>query len=221
MSNRLLVLLSGGIDSAVALWLVRRERPADEVYTLTIDYHRRSRGEDECAARLAAKAGVSSHLKINLPFLKDLEDQPNKIVMGYRGVSLPSVFIPVRNLIFYSCAAHVAFSINANKIVLGHNRDDISRFPDVGPDFIKRFNRLLRESLPGYNLTLEAPLLSYSKREVARLALTLGVPLEDTWSCWGPGTIHCGLCVGCQSRRNIFRELGIEDHTPYERINIP
>ncbi|GBC70807.1 7-cyano-7-deazaguanine synthase [Candidatus Calditenuaceae archaeon HR02] len=220
MSERILVLLSGGIDSAVALWLVRREIPASKVYTLTIDYHRRSRGEDECAARLAAKAGVSSHLKISLPFLKDLEDQPGEAAVSYRDIGFPPVFIPVRNLVFYSCAAHVAFSINADKIVVGHNGEDAGRFPDVGTDFIKRFNELLRESLPGYKLTLEAPLLSHSKRDVARLALTLGVPLEDTWSCWGPGTIHCGRCEGCQSRRNVFRELGVEDPTTYERINI-
>ncbi len=209
-------MLSGGIDSAVALWLVRRGIPASGVYTLTIDYHRRSRGEDECAARLAARAGVSSHLKISLSFLKDLEDQPSEAAMGYRDMGFPPVFIPVRNLVFYSCAAHVAFSISANKIVVGHNGEDVGRFPDVGTSFIERFNRLLRESLPKYRLTLEAPLLPYSKLEVARLAVDLGVPLEDTWSCWGPGTIHCGHCEGCQSRRNVFRELGIEDPTPYE-----
>jgi 7-cyano-7-deazaguanine synthase len=219
MSDRVLVLLSGGIDSAVALWLIRRETPASEVYTLTIDYYRRSRGEDECAARLSAKAGVSSHIKISLPFLRELEDQPPERGIHYRSVGFPPVFIPVRNLVFYSCAAHIAFSINANKIVVGHNGEDVGRFPDVGAGFIERFNGLLRESLPGYRLTLEAPLLPYSKREVVQLAFSLGVPLEDTWSCWGTGTIHCGRCEGCQTRRKVFRELGIEDPTPYERIN--
>lgn len=219
MTERILVLLSGGIDSAVVLWLARRESPADRIYTLTIDYYRRSRGEDKCAAKLAAKAGVSSHLKISIPFLRDLEDQPIGVATSYRRTNLPPTFIPVRNLVFYSCAAHVAFSVNASKIVVGHNGEDVGQFPDVGAGFIERFNELLRESLPGYKLRIEAPLLSYSKREVTRLALTLGVPLEDTWSCWGPGDIHCGQCKGCQSRRDVFRELGMEDPTPYERIN--
>ncbi len=221
MSERILVLLSGGIDSAVALWLARRKNPLGAIYSLSIDYHGRSRGEDESAARLARKAGVTSHLKISLPFLRDSEDLPEREALTHRGSRLPPVFIPARNLIFYSCASHVAFSVTANRITVGHNREDVDRFPDVGSSFIERFNELLRESLPGYDLTLEAPLINYSKWEVVQLALELGVPLEDTWSCWGPGDLHCGRCEGCHARQKIFREVGMKDPTPYESINIP
>ncbi|MCS7146498.1 MAG: 7-cyano-7-deazaguanine synthase [Aigarchaeota archaeon] len=219
--ERVLVLLSGGIDSAVALWMIRRERPESEVYSLSINYYRRSAAEAEYAAKLAAKAGVVSHTIIELHFLREIEDQQSPSQITYKGAELPPVFIPVRNLIFYSCAAHVATSINAKRIVVGHNRDDAENFPDVGPTFIESFNQLLRESLPGYDLTLEAPLIKYTKREVLRMAVELGVPLEDTWSCWGPGAVHCGRCEGCRTRQRMFRDLGIRDPVAYERINTP
>lgn len=219
MAERILVLLSGGVDSAVALWMVMHERPLSQVFSLTIDYHRRSRGEIEAAARLAEKAGVSEHLRINLEFLRDLEDQLDITPPPYRGAPLPPVFIPVRNLVFYSCAAHVAYTLGADTIIVGHNSDDVERFPDVGPAFIESFNQLLKESLPGYSVKIEAPLLKHSKREVIQLALRYGVPLEETWSCWGPGDVHCGICEGCLTRRRMFKELGLRDTTLYESVN--
>ncbi len=219
MSEKALVLFSGGVDSAVALWLVKRDSPDVELYTLTVNYYRRSSGEMRCAEKLAALAAVKRHIVVEAPYIREIEDMPGSQSLNSGGRVLPSVFIPVKNLLFYSLAAHLAFMVGAKRVVVGHNYEDSKLFPDVASSLIERFNELLRESLPSYGLTVEAPLLEYTKRQVYQMAVELGVPLEYTWSCWRAGEIHCGACDGCLTRRRMFYELGLRDATVYESLN--
>jgi len=212
----ILVLLSGGIDSAVALWMARGSEPRSPIHSLTINYYKRSAGEVACAEKLARIAGVATHTTVELGFLRELEDMDNTSTQPYPENFMPPVFIPCRNLVFYSCAAHVAFNLRASRVIVGHNRDDVVRFPDVAASFIELFNELIRRSLPRYRLRIEAPLLGLSKRDVIVKGLELGVPLQETWSCWRAATIQCGRCEGCLTRRRLFKELNIEDETVYE-----
>lgn len=218
MTRRVLLLLSGGVDSAAALWLLRKENGASEVYTLSINFYRRSPGEAAAARRLSGLAGAARHMEIDMQFLREAEDLPRLADSYPAAQSLPPVFLPARNIIYYSVAAHVASSLGAREIVVGHNRDDVETFPDVGCDFIEAFNELLERSLPGFGASVKAPLIGLRKLEVWRLAYQLGVPLGMTWSCWRAGELHCGRCAGCMQRRKMFETLGIEDPTSYQEL---
>jgi 7-cyano-7-deazaguanine synthase len=218
MSERSLVLLSGGVDSAVALWLRLRELPSDQIFTLSINFYRRSGGEATAARRLAQIAGVARHIEIDLPFLREAEDIAGLNETLPAAGRLPPVFLPVRNMIYYSVAAHIAVTLGAEEVVVGHNSDDAESFPDVGYDFIQLFNQLLARSLPGLGARVSAPLIVLRKPEVWKLGLRLGVPLYETWSCWMAGERHCGKCPGCGQRKRMFKELGLEDPTPYEDV---
>ncbi len=210
-----LVLLSGGIDSATALYLVRKRGGRCE--TLSIDFHRRNRREAEAARAIAEAAGVDDHSEVKLDFLKEAIDHGEIIKREVEAQGIPLTFIPYRNLIFYSIGCYWAWTRDMGTVVAGHNAEDVGLFSDVGPDLIASFNSLAAAMVPWRPVRVEAPLIGMKKLDVVRLALELGVPLELTWSCWREGEVHCGICEGCAKRKEVFRRLGVKDVTEYER----
>ncbi|MEM0442083.1 MAG: 7-cyano-7-deazaguanine synthase [Candidatus Nitrosocaldus sp.] len=212
--ERALVLLSGGIDSATCLYWAKSK--GYEVYALTLNYHNRWIKEIE-AARLIARDADIMLIELELPFVKEAFNVYGYSPSNYKDDDLRWPFyIPSKNLLFYSIAAHIAEYMHVRWIVGGHNRDDMLFFKDASKEYIDGINRLFKQ---GFMLNEPAeivtPLADLSKVEVVRLALQLGVPLEHTWSCHLRVERHCGRCHGCISRLEIFKSLGIEDSVEY------
>ncbi len=210
------MLLSGGIDSATALYLTRKTMP---VRALTFEYSGIAWRELESSKAIAERAKVLEHRLVRLPDLKEAGDTP-----GFDFGGLPATYIPARNAIFYACAASFAEVSGAQVIVGGHNRDDSSVFSDTGNGFFDSLQKALREGSPalrGRRLRIVRPLKRLKKVEVIRLAASLKVPLGYTWSCYRDGEEHCWNCSGCQSRVLSFREAGVRDpllHIRREKI---
>lgn len=127
---------------------------------------------------------------------------------------LPSTYIPMRNGIFYTHAGSYAEECGASAIVGGHNRNDRELFEDAKPEFFSA----LESALWAASLTLRKnstrialPLAHKSKVQVVRLADSIGVPLELTWSCHRDGKTHCWECDGCLSRKKSFIGAGVRD----------
>ncbi len=215
--DRAIVLLSGGIDSAVALWWARAQDW--EVQPLTFDYFGRPRREHTAVAQLVKRADVRPVRSVALPFLKEVDDlRPS----GFDNAALnesPEGYIPARNLIFYSLAAYYAELDGTRHLVGGHNGTDPESFPDASPTFFDHLNRVFGMSLWSYKrspVDVILPLAGKSKEEVLRIGLGLGVPFELTWSCYYDQDIHCGTCVSCTERRAAFAAVGLEDPVAYE-----
>lgn len=192
-SVRALVLLSGGLDSAVALWWARRE--GHDVAALAFSYPGRPKAEARAARDLAARAGVRLD-EVPLPFVVEPD--------GGRFSGAPRGYIPGRNALFYAAAAHRAEVGGFDLIVGGHNADDARRFPDASPAYFARLGVLLGEGLwlPRGALAprLVMPLSTLPKREVVALGRELGVPLALSWSCYEDGEAPCGTCPSCTER---------------------
>jgi len=152
--------------------------------------------------------GLEEHRFVRLPDLKEAGD------IGLKFEGLPSTYIPVRNPIFYSLAASFAEEIGAAYLVGGHNQDDMRVFRDTKGDFFKKLEAMLRassRSLEQHRLRIMRPLQSLTKPQVIRLAESLGVPLELTWSCHRGGTTPCWKCEGCRGRTLSFERAGMTD----------
>jgi 7-cyano-7-deazaguanine synthase len=207
--TRALVLLSGGIDSATALYLTKQEH--SEIYTMTMIYAQTYDSEAEASARLAQEAHVKEHLTIYLPFFQDLETR-------YRpehSSKISSAYLPARNIVFYGIAAAYAEALGADTIVFGSNADDARELPDAGPGFIQLMNELVkvgtRAGTEGRSIQITNPLLKFSKTDVLKLAVKLHVPLQMTWSCYENAKTPCGICRGCRMRSMAFAAVGITD----------
>jgi 7-cyano-7-deazaguanine synthase len=175
---KVLTLLSGGIDSATVLWMMREH----ERMAIGFLYGQRSAYYESTAAfSLAEMEKVPFETK-SLPEMK----LPANMVWGGR------------NAILISHAAAHALANDCDAVAIGCNQTDWEVFPDCRPAFIKGMGAALKE---GYGLTLFAPLLHLSKAQVVQEAKTLGVPLEKTWSCYTPiDDLPCGKCMACEVR---------------------
>ena len=206
---RALVLLSGGIDSATALYLTKQQ--TDDIYTMNMIYAQSYDSEAEASRKIATAAHVREHLSILLPFFKDIE----KRYKPSPSSQISSAYVPARNIIFYGIAAAYAETLKANRIIFGSNADDAKELPDARPTFIQLMNELIkagtRAGSEGFVIETVNPLINYSKNEVLKLALELKVPLQLTWSCYKDSKIPCGKCRGCINRQTAFKKLGVPD----------
>ncbi len=207
--KRALVLLSGGIDSATALYLTKQEN--FEISTLNMVYTQGYDSEAEASKKLATAAQVKEHLSIYLPFFKDLETR-------YRpepSSTISAAYLPARNMVFYGVAVAYAETLGATEIVFGSNADDAKELPDARPPFIRLMNKLIRigtrAGVEGSSIEIVNPLLKFSKTDVLKLALKLNVPLQLTWSCYENAKIPCGKCHGCRMRSEAFVAVGVPD----------
>lgn len=215
--DQAIVLLSGGTDSAVALWWAKSNDW--QVRPLTFDYFGRPAQEQVAIEALASRADAGKIRHVNLPFLKEVDDLraegfANKLLLGS-----PEGYIPGRNLIFYALAGYYAELDGSRYIVGGHNGVDPESFPDSSPKFFNFLNSVFRQSLWSYDkspVKIVVPLSGKSKEEVVRMGLTMNVPFELTWSCYWDREIHCGTCMSCRERKEAFAAVGIGDPATYE-----
>jgi 7-cyano-7-deazaguanine synthase len=211
-------LLSGGLDSATAAALALEA--GLEVIGLSFDYGQRHRRELEAARHLAGALGLVEHhvIAVNLASWggSSLTDTDLAIpAEPSRAGEIPSTYVPGRNTVFIALGLSLAEARGAGQLVLGVNAVDYSGFPDCRPDDLEAFQTLAdlgsKAGREGRGPRLWAPLLRWSKEEIVRQALRLGVPLERTWSCYTGGESPCGVCDSCRIRDDALRAAGRPD----------
>lgn len=211
--SKALVMLSGGIDSATCLYWAKKKFP--DVSAITFNYYGRTQKEKEAAVLLAKRARICNFLKINIPFIKECSDLKLQIpTRNFPADSRWSSYVPARNLIFYSIAAHYAEFLNIKWIVGGHNSHDGSFFKDATKDYIEKINSLFKQGCSfsaQKPCVIVTPLNKMDRKHIINLAIDLKVPLELTWSCHAKARRHCGECYACIERHGAFRSLGIKD----------
>ncbi len=218
--KRAVILLSGGIDSAVTMALAKSE--GYELYPITFDYGQRHRIEIEAAKRIAKTLGAKKHFIFNIDLksiggssLTSESEVPKDRSMEEIGEGIPSTYVPARNTIFLSLALAFAEVLEADSIFIGANYIDYSGYPDCRPEYISAFERLAnlgtKRGVEGRPFRIVAPLIQMKKSEIIRKGLELGVDFSLTHSCYDPlpDGKECGRCDSCIIRRRAFEEAGL------------
>ena len=222
------VLLSGGIDSTTTLAIAITE--GYEAYALSFDYGQRHRIEMQAARRAADSLGAKEHriAKIDLRVfggsaLTGDIDVPKQRSETEIADGIPVTYVPARNTIFLAYALGWAEVIQAADIFLGVNAIDYSGYPDCRPEFIEAFQTVAnvgtKAGVEGRRFQIHTPLIKFSKAEIIRKAVELGVDLSLTHSCYDPSPdgFACGECDSCLLRLKGFREAGIQDPIRYAK----
>lgn len=203
------MLLSGGLDSAVALYYARAK--GYKCRCLIFDYGQRHKKEALQAQKIARAAGCSyKFLKIDFPWKGSaLLDHKIKIPEKLSG-GVPVTYVPGRNILFLSFAVSFAEAIKARAVFIGAHAQDYSGYPDCRPQFLAAFRRMAKAGTLG-KYEILAPLLHKSKSRIIKLGKELGVPFGLTWSCYAGGKAPCGKCDSCRYRAKGFKEAGEVD----------
>ena len=221
------VLLSGGMDSAVAAAEVGREGFA--VHGLSFRYGQRHAIELDAAAEVARSLGLAQHLTVDVDLsafggsaLTDDIAVPMRRSASEIGHGVPPTYVPARNTVFLSLALAWAEVLGARDIVIGANAVDYSGYPDCRPEYLAAFERLAQLATVagaerGERFTIHAPLLRLSKREIVERGTALGVDFSLTRTCYAPDVAgrSCGACDACRLRLRGFAEAGLNDPIPY------
>ncbi len=182
---------------------------------LTFDYHGRPHRESAAVDAVARRANVGPVHRVPLPWLREASDLPRDVVRNPELERAPEGYVPARNLVFYAIGAHHAEILGVKALVGGHHGADAERFPDASPRFFDAFataaNLAFATRAPK-PLEVLLPLRDFDKRQVLDLGFRLGVPFEDTWSCyWADRPRPCGTCAPCAERAGAFAAAGRAD----------
>jgi len=223
MSDKAVVLVSGGLDSSTVLALALQQ--GYRCYTLSFDYGQRHRSELEAAKRVSELMKVEEHKIVRLDLgtiggsaLTDTTiDVPEQETAG-----IPVTYVPARNTVFLSIALGWAEVLEADTIFLGVNAVDYSGYPDCRPEYISSFetmaNLATRAGVEGKKLSIQAPLIDMTKGEIISAGASLGVDYSQTVSCYQASIegLACGKCDSCRLRLEGFNQAGISDPTRYK-----
>ena len=227
MPKRAVVLVSGGMDSAVVAAIARAQ--GFEVHALSVAYGQRHASELAAAARVAAMTGATQHKVVDVDLrsiggsaLTDAGiDVPTDGDGHVIGQGIPSTYVPARNTIMLSVALGWAEVLGATDLFCGVNAVDYSGYPDCRPEFIAGFEQLAnlatRAGVEGSRFRVHAPLMRMSKADIVREGLRLGVDFAQTVSCYQADADGraCGHCDACRLRAQGFAEAGVADPTRY------
>jgi 7-cyano-7-deazaguanine synthase len=219
MAGSAVLLLSGGLDSATAGALARRE--GWTVHALTVRYGQVHAVEIEAARRVAKALGIDRHVELDV----DLAAFGGSALVGDGVIprdraevgDIPPTYVPARNTVLLSLALAWSEVLRADRIIIGVNALDYSGYPDCRPEFIAAFEYLAtlatKAGVGGRPVPIWAPLQHLSKGAIVRLGAELGLDFSLTHSCYDPGPAGeaCGHCDSCRIRAQGFAEAGIRD----------
>ena len=220
-TNNAVVLVSGGMDSAVTLALAREQGFA--CYALSVDYGQRHLSELAAAERVAKSLGAIRHkvVHVDLRSIGGSALTADIDVPNAGGDGIPVTYVPARNTIMLSVALGWAEVLGARVIYCGVNAVDYSGYPDCRPEFIAAFERLAKlatkAGVEGTHLAVQAPLIELSKADIVREGIRLGVDFAETVSCYRADVDGraCGECDACRLRADGFASAGVADPTRY------
>ena len=225
-----LVVLSGGLDSTVALAeaIDLHGYLPDDVGAVTFTYGQKHDKEIQAAEDVTSYYGLRYHAIIDLP---RIFAGSGSVLMAENELEMPSAsygdlsesngisptYVPYRNGNFLSMATTVALVEDAGEVWAGMHAEDAHNwaYPDCTPEFLGAMAGAIY--VGSYHKTrLITPHMWRTKAEVTAKGIELGAPLDLTWSCYNGEGVACGTCPTCVGRIQAFIAIGETDPVPYQ-----
>ena len=215
-------LLSGGMDSSTLAYLAKSE--GYEICALHLNYGQRTESKElSCARKIASLLHAKDFIEVNVGYFSQFGDSSltDKEIAVEKfdpaRAHVPNTYVPFRNANLLSIATSFAEAKGADAIFIGVQSLDYSGYPDCRPQFIEAFQRVIDLGTKDTtSITLKTPFIRMTKTDILHMGMKLGVPYEDTWSCYRNEGKACGTCGSCHFRKEAFAAVGKQDPIPYE-----
>ncbi|EMA23983.1 7-cyano-7-deazaguanine synthase QueC [Haloarcula amylolytica] len=220
--TRAVVLASGGMDSATAAYEAQT-RGYDHLYLLHTSYGQNTEGREyDCASALADHVDAADFLHVETGHLTQIgassltDDSMDVADADTDSDEIPTSYVPFRNANLLSMAVSYAEANDCGAVFIGAHSEDFSGYPDCRPAFFDAFQGVIDAGTkPDTDIDLVAPFVEWSKTDIAERGVELGVPYEDTWSCYRDDEPACGTCDACAFRLEAFQRIGERDPIEY------
>ena len=227
--KKAIVLCSGGLDSVVTSFYVKKKLDYDSLTLLFFNYGQRSLKAERRCSKMCSRSLKAEFMEIKIRELKRFSSSLINESKKHNKLSRKDLkntrkesgnwYVPCRNLIFLSYASAVAeyFFVKSKikmDIFIGFKNDGKETFPDTTLEFVKKFNSLNAIISVG-KFRLHAPLIKKDKEDIVLLGKKLDVNMKKTFSCYTSEKKHCGTCLACRLRQEGFYWAGLTDPTGY------
>jgi len=219
--RKVVLIMSGGLDSTVLFyWFLRRNYL---VRPVGFNYGQRHGRELTAAQRICTARGLHYEvidLSAIRPFIGGSSQTSDNVAVPhghYAEESMKQTVVPNRNMIMLSVAAGFAISLGYDAIAYGAHTGDHAIYPDCRYEFAcaMRDALLICDWSP---IKLMTPFIGIDKSRIVKLGEDMGVPFDQTWSCYEGGAFHCGRCGTCVERKLAFSDAGVIDPTYYRNV---
>lgn len=225
MKEIAVVLLSGGMDSAVCAALAKKS--GYEIAALHLNYGQRTEIKElECFNNLCEHFDVQHRLIVDVTHLSkiggsSLTDMKIDVpIANLESNEIPPTYVPFRNANILAIGVSWAEVINARYIYIGAMEQDSSGYPDCRKTFFDSYNEMLKlGTKPDTKIDIITPIINNTKEDIVRIGTELGVPFSYTWSCYKNDDEACGVCDSCALRLRGFSKMGIVDPIKYSFSN--
>jgi len=221
MSEHAVILVSGGMDSATAVYEAM-DRGYDPLFFHTSYGQRTEAKEFQCAQELADIVDAEDFLHVETEHLarigaSSLTDEEIDVAEAdMESEEIPTSYVPFRNANLLSIATSYAEAQEASAVFIGAHSEDFAGYPDCRPAFFEAFQQVIDVGTkPETEISLEAPFVEWSKTDIVECGLELDVPYEHTWSCYRAEEPACGTCDSCAFRLQAFQRAGVTDPIEY------
>ncbi|GAB3680462.1 7-cyano-7-deazaguanine synthase QueC [Salinarchaeum chitinilyticum] len=222
MSENAVILVSGGMDSATAVYEAMDR--GYEPYFLHTSYGQETEDKErECARALADEVDATDFLHVATEHLSVIgnssltDDEIDVAEADPDAEGIPTSYVPFRNANLLSMAVSYAEANDCSALFIGAHSEDFAGYPDCRPEFFEAFQQVINVGTkPETEIDLVAPFVEWSKTDIAERGLELDVPYEVTWSCYRSEEPACGNCDSCSFRLEAFQRAGAKDPIEYE-----
>jgi 7-cyano-7-deazaguanine synthase len=221
-STRAVVLASGGMDSATAAYEAAEQ--GYDLYLLHTSYGQATEDREfECARRLAEAVDAADFHHVETDHLARIgassltDDEMEVADADLDGDGVPTSYVPFRNANLLAMAVSYAEANDCEAVFIGAHSEDFSGYPDCRPEFFEAFQQVVDVGTKAETeIDIRAPFVEWSKTDIAERGVELGVPYEQTWSCYREESPACGTCDACAYRLQAFQNVGVRDAIEYE-----
>ena len=221
MSKKAVVLLSGGMDSAVTAAIAKSL--GYELDCLHLNYGQRTEQREQSQFNeLCNHFEAKNRLVTDVKFLSQIggssltDEKINITDADLDSSSIPSSYVPFRNANILAIATSWAEVLGAEALFIGAVYEDSSGYPDTRRDFFDAFEKVIdKGTKPETQIKIVTPIIDMRKDEIIQKGIELGVPFEKTWSCYKNNDIACGKCDSCGLRLRAYNRLGLQDPIEY------